>query len=315
MEKVIITGASSFIGQELIGRLNKERYEIIAVVRHGSSDKIDARLKSQIRIVECDMLEYCGFPSIIKKCDIFISLAWNGTRGSSRDDAVRQKENYLHSIQALHAAAQMGCRLFMSAGSQAEYGNINGMITEETICHPNTEYGRWKLAFYNDAIAFCRKNGISFIEPRFFSLYGENDAETTMVIDIIKKMLANKPCALTKCIQNWDYLYISDAVEGIITLLQPGCEDGAYNFGSGDVRQLKSYVDDMYRITGSHSELQFGAVQYPATGMVSIWPDVEKLRSAGWMPKTSFDAGIRKVIEKYRRSGNEDNISCDSHIQ
>lgn len=248
------------------------------------------------------MSDYSKLGNKIGECDIFISLAWNGTRGIARDNAIQQKQNYFYSLQALHAAMEMGCKLFMSAGSQAEYGKVDGKILENAICHPITEYGKWKLAFYNEASLYCIKNKIAFKEPRFFSLYGENDAATTMVVDTIKKMLMNEPCKLTKCIQNWDYLYISDAIEGMMRLLDTECEDGAYNFGSGDVRQLKSYVEEMYALTKSTSKLLFGAVEYPHTGMVSIWPDINKLQETGWAAKVSFAEGIQKVINKYNIS-------------
>lgn len=313
---VVITGASGFIGKALIARMNGDKYNIIAVVRTGSGDKLKGLEQKKIRIVESNMEDYSQLMDKIGVCDIFISLAWNGTRGKTRDDAEKQKKNYLYSMQALYAAAGMGCKIFMSAGSQAEYGNVNGRISEDTPCHPVTEYGKWKLTFFEDASEYCIKNGIAFKEPRFFSLYGENDIETTMVIDVIKKMLKNESCELTECIQNWDYLYISDAIEGMMNLLELECEDGAYNFGSGDIRKLKGYVLEMYEITHSTSELLFGAVPYPETGMVSIWPNIDKLQKMGWNAKVPFALGVQKIIDKYKgvTTIDEKSVNCNSDL-
>ncbi len=297
---VIITGATSFIGKELIKRMCQSKYRIVAVVRPGTSNRLTEFDKRKIHIVENIMEEYAYITDKISTCDIFISLAWDGTRGKARNDEERQRKNYLYSMQALYVAANMGCKIFMSAGSQAEYGNISGKISESMLCQPVTGYGKWKFAFYKEASEYCKKNKIAFKEPRFFSLYGENDVEATMVIDIVKKMLRNEPCELTECTQNWDYLYISDAIEGMMKLLEVECDDGAYNFGSGDVRQLKEYVVEMYEITHSKSKLLFGAVPYPDTGMVSIWPDIDKLQKIGWKAKVSFEEGIQKIVDKYR---------------
>ncbi|MCM1174366.1 MAG: NAD(P)-dependent oxidoreductase [Blautia sp.] len=296
---VVITGANGFIGKALIGRMCRGEYYVVAVVRQGEQDELAEFVQKGVRIVENNMEEYAHLIKKIERCDIFISLAWDGTRGKTRDDAERQQKNYLYSMQALYAATDMGCKVFISAGSQAEYGNINGKISEDMPCHPVTEYGKWKFAFFRDASEHCKKNGIAFKEPRFFSLYGENDVETTMIIDILKKMLKNEPCELTECIQNWDYLYISDAVEGIMKLLEVKCDDGIYNFGSGDVRTLKDYVAEMYAVTHSESKLLFGAVPYPDTGMVSIWPDIHKLQKIGWSVQVPFGVGIQKIIDKY----------------
>lgn len=304
MEKtVVITGATSFIGKALMERLCQRDYRIFAVVRPGAQTRMGEFDRRRIQAVECDMGNYVSLSNKIEQCDIFISLAWDGTRGRARDDAVRQKNNYLYSLQALYAAAAMCCKIFISAGSQAEYGNLNGKITEDALCRPTTEYGKWKLAFYEEARKYCGEHGIALKEPRFFSLYGENDAETTMVIDIAKKMLKNEPCELTLGIQNWDYLYISDAIEGLIRLMEIKCDDGVYNFGSGDVRQLKEYVAEMYTLTHSASELRFGAIPYADTGMVSIWPDITKLRAIGWRAEVPFSLGMQRIIDRYRRRG------------
>ncbi len=75
------------------------------------------------------------------------------------------------------------------------------------------------------------------------------------------------------------------------------CPNGVYNFGSGDVRQLREYVLEMARITKTGSELLFGAIPYPPTGMVSLWPDISKLkRELHWTPSYSFEAGIVSIL-------------------
>ena len=75
------------------------------------------------------------------------------------------------------------------------------------------------------------------------------------------------------------------------------CEDGAYNFGSGDIRPLKEFVMEMYKITNSKSQLLFGAIPYPQTGMVNVCPDISKLQTqTGWKAKIDFLQGIHKII-------------------
>jgi nucleoside-diphosphate-sugar epimerase len=102
---------------------------------------------------------------------------------------------------------------------------------------------------------------------------------------------------LTQCIQKWDFLYIDDAVQGILRLMENDCVDGAYNFGSGKSEDLKVYIEEMHKITNSKSVLNYGAITYPPTGMVSILPIVEKFTRTGWHPKTSFSEGISHIIE------------------
>ena len=147
----------------------------------------------------------------------------------------------------------------------------------------------------------CKTEGVRLIEPRFFSLYGPGDNVDTMIMKTIDRMLKNIPCDLTKCIQMWDFLYIQDAVEAVMQLLENTDVSGVFNFGSGDCRPLKSFVEEMRYVLGSKSELRYGVVPYPDTGMVSIRPNVEKLKQTiNWSPKISFPKGIEKTANVMR---------------
>lgn len=298
MKKVVVTGATSFIGTHFINYVLENDAQVMAVVRRNSPKINLLPPNNNLSIVEADMESYRDLDKIIGcPCDSFFHLTWNGTRGADRMDTAMQERNYVCSVEAVKAAVRLGCKTFISAGSQAEYGSYNCPITEETICKPNTEYGKQKLRFFDTAQDLCHKNGVHFKEPRFFSLYGPDDFEGTMVISTLKKMFSNQTCELTECVQKWDFLYIDDAVRGIERLLNVECADGAYNFGSGISKELKCYIEEMVRITQSKSTLQYGAVPYPETGMVSIEPVVDKLKKeTGWENRTSFNEGIKQII-------------------
>lgn len=300
MSKILVTGASSFIGVNLIPKLLDGKHEIIALVRKNSNKSQLIPKCESIRIIELDMESYyCSSEVIDDKIDCLVHLSWNGTRAASRDDAELQKSNYKYSMDIVHEAIKLGCRRIISAGSQAEYGISHHVINEESSCNPVTEYGKQKLRFYNDALELCGDKKISFKEPRFFSLYGSDDFEGTMIISIIKKMLKNEKCDLTLGIQMWDFLHIADAVNGIILLIEKQCEDGAYNLGSGEARMLKAFLNEMKLLTASDSILNYGVVPYPETGMVTIQPDIKKMqKQTGWQPRVSFEEGILEIIQK-----------------
>ena len=301
--KIVITGANSFIGKRLAEKAVSCGWETVLVMRPG---RMSALLPGT-SAVPFYMEDYAGLGTAIGGCDCFVHLAWMGTRGAARMDRAMQKRNLELSVQAVESMLSAGCGRIISAGSQAEYGICNGLITEESVCHPNTEYGKAKLSFYEFVERTCSQAGRAYKDPRFFSLYGEGDSEKTMIIKILRDMLANRPCELTECIQMWDFLHIADAVEGLFRLCSMPCPDGVYNFGSGDIRPLKAYIAEMAEITGTRSELRFGAIPYPETGMVSIQPDVSKLkRELQWEPQISFAEGIRPILRAMvQGAGNE----------
>ena len=293
--RLVITGANSFIGKRLAKKAAEQGDELLLIMRPGHKGE---KLPLGAQCLFLDFQEYSRLGELAGRCDCFVHLAWNGTRGEQRMDAARQHDNVRYSLEAVRSMLDAGCRRIITAGSQAEYGPHTGQITEESDCHPNTEYGKAKLTFYQEVSALCRCTGAECREPRFFSLYGPDDYKGTMIISTLRNMLRGHPCELTLGLQNWDFLYIEDAVEALYRLCTWNCPDGIYNFGSGDTRQLKDYILEMAQITGTDSELRFGSIPYPPTGMVSLSPNVSKLcRELKWAPKTAFAQGIGHVLE------------------
>ena len=301
--RIVISGATSMIGAALANKLLDNNHEVIAVVRPNSK-KIEALNKSQnLSIVECNMEDYAELNSLIQgKVDVAVSTAWNGTRGADRNNRELQEENYKNSVSFLNVMLSKGCQKVLTAGSQAEYGlwTRKEKLKEDVIPNPNTEYGKYKLKFYEYAKDYCKANSCMLIEPRFFSLYGPKDYEGTLVISTLKKMLENKPCELTECIQLWDFLYIDDAIAGLVKLIENDVSEGVYNFGSGYSAPLKEFITEMKEITNSDSELHYGAIPYPATGIVNVNPDVHKLINCGWTPKVSFVDGIKDICDSLK---------------
>lgn len=292
MKKMIVTGASSFIGKRLIAAC-QPYWDITAVVRSDPD-----RLPKGIRSIEMKMDSYAALGQLAGYCDCFVHLAWDGTRGQSRMDAARQQADLTSSLSGIRSMLDAGCKKVILAGSQAEYGPHTEKITEQTICRPNTEYGKAKLALYRQAAALCEQAGAVCVEPRFFSLYGPGDEPNTMVISTLHKMIAGEDCPLTQGVQMWDYLHIEDACDALCALCQKeDVPSGVYNFGSGDTRQLKDYITEMAEITHTQSKLLWGAIPYPETGMVSLWPDISRLkRVLKWKPQITFSEGIQSIL-------------------
>lgn len=299
IKNVVITGATSFIGMALVKKMVSENIHVIAVVR-SNSNKIESLSEygESITVIRLDMTEYYKLGECIGKADCFIHLAWNGTRGSDRMNKDLQKLNVRYGLEAIESIVLAGCNKIILAGSQAEYGPVSNKISEKICSNPNTEYGRAKYELYCKANDFCENNGTICCEARIFSIYGPGDNENTLIMKLIDCMKKDELCELTECKQNWDYLYIDDAADAIMSLVNTECESGIYNIASGDIRQLKEYVEEMRSILCSQSEIQYGVIPYPTTGMVNINPDISKIHGmTGWRNKTPFCEGIKKIVK------------------
>lgn len=300
--RVLVSGATSMIGVVLCKELLNKGHEVFAVIREQCSKEEELPNSDKLHIIRCDMDAYDRLDQIVDgQVDVAILLAWNGTRGESRNNTDLQFTNLNNNMSALAALQKLGCWKVISAGSQAEYGPWyeQAKQSEECIPKPNTEYGKYKLQFYKKAKEYCEQNKMILVEPRFFSLYGPDDYSGTLVMSNLYNMSHNLPCQLTECKQTWDFLFITDAISGLMLLIEKDCQAGVYNFGYGQSAPLRYYIEKMYEILQSASELQYGIVPYPTTGMVSINPSVEKLKSLGWKPLVTFEEGICEII-KYR---------------
>ena len=116
MKTILITGATSFIGLNLINYLLND-YKVIAVVRPNSEKISLLPASDNLSIFELEMKDYYRLPSLIKESIHSIAhLSWMGTRGIDRNNIELQEQNFKYSISTLHSAAKLNAKIFMSAG-------------------------------------------------------------------------------------------------------------------------------------------------------------------------------------------------------
>lgn len=296
--RICIAGADCFIGIPLVKAFAKTGNEIVAVIREDNQSSSLFDQSKNVVTIPLNFFEYEKLGEKVGHVDCLIVLTWIGTRGEARQNEELQKENYNKISAAIKSVITNGCKKVLTAGSQAEYGLCSDVISENTPCNPNTEYGKYKLKLFNDISAFCSQNAVSYKEPRFFSLYGPGDFSGTLIMSTIQKMLKDEDCSFTESVQLWDYLFVDDAVDAVVKMCLLDCKDGAYNVGSGDCRQLKEYIKELKSILGSKSKLLFGAVPYGPAGIININPNISKLKNElSWSPNYSFEKGVKTILK------------------
>lgn len=300
MKTVIVTGATSFIGVHIIKEYLKNNCPVIAVVRPNSKslDRLPKNNLLTVIEIHIDKIETLVEKVESNKIDIFYHLAWEGVRIPYRDDRILQNRNYTYAINTMKVAIKLGCKTFIGAGSQAEYGKCVGRIDENYEAKPVNEYGKAKLKTYETLRKMAKENNIKFIWARIFSVYGIYDYKETMIMSTLAKMKRNESIQLTLCTQSWDYIFVEDLARAMYLLANTSCMDGIYNIASGKSRALKDFVVDMKDICKSNSELQFGAIPYSDEGAMGFEPIVDKLKqNLGWSCKVCFKEGIEKILE------------------
>lgn len=303
--KFVITGASGFLGVDICKELLRQGHQIYAVCRKESKGLDNLPKDKGISIIWADLNHLNDIPAQVESADVFIHLAWQGTVSGGRFNPDLQAENIQNAFTAMRVSKLIGCKLFVDAGSQAEYGTVTETITEETPCNPFSDYGKAKLQVWNEGRELCKDLGIKYIHLRIFSVYGENDHPYTLVMSLIQKMLKNESMDLSPCTQNWNYIYSEDAAKLIMGLCnyaikESGFTAEVYNIASDDTRLLKDFVERMKELTHSNSTLNYGVIT-PAN-YVSLQPNMEKTLNAFPMRYIHFDDVIERIIRKYNNS-------------
>ena len=299
MKIIILTGATSFLGKNLVESLLNKNYLIYIFVRKNSKNSLNFK-NNNIKYIYGSLDEIEIISNYINHADIFIHFAWAGSGSKGRSNEKIQMNNVDYSNRALELAIKLGCKKFIFSGSQAEYGKVQGLITETTECNPISFYGKAKLLFSKKANVRCKKESIEFIHLRIFSVYGYGDRQNTLVDLCINAFNKGNEIQLGSCSQLWNYIYISDFVNIIIILMESNCKTGTYNIASHETKILKDFVKIIYELSNKSGSYTFE--NEPADnpeGSPDLNPSINKLsKYINDYQFKSFKEGIRMMINE-----------------
>lgn len=299
MKKVIITGPTGAVGVSLIQELIAHNIEVTAICRPASKRLGSIPKHPLVRIVECGVDQLLTLKDQLDHdYDAFYHFAWDGTYGDSRQDLYRQANNILYTLDAVHLAHAAGCSVFVGAGSQSEFGHVEGVLHPDMSCAPDNGYGIAKLDAGRMSRLECRKLGIRHEWCRIVSLYGPFDGQYTMVMSGIYKMLRGERPQYTKGDQIWDYIYSKDAARAFRLVAEKGKDGSIYCFGTGKPRLLKDYILAIRDAVNPELEVGLGELPYYPNQVMHLEADISNLtEDTGFVPRYSFEEGIRETVE------------------
>ncbi len=299
MKHVVVTGATSMLGIALIEACLQNNTSVLAFVRSGSAKLHLLPSSDLLTVVECDLDKYAQYdpPDVQTTYDAFYHFAWNATQNSQRGDVHSHHQNIGYALDALHLAHKMGCRRFIGAGSQAEYGRVSGEISEDTRVAPDSAYGVAKYAAGRLCGALAEDLGIEWVWTRIFSTFGPRDMPSTMIMYCINSLLDGSTPDLTLLEQKWDYLYCMDAARAFYLLGSLASANKIYNIGSGVARPLSDYVHILRDTIDPELPLGIGVRPYAENQVMHLCADITRLqKETNFSPTTSFEEGIRDTV-------------------
>ena len=298
MKRVLVTGATGFVGRHALPALTARGFEVHAVSsRPGRSD-------ASAHWHEADLLGSGDADRVMKavRPTHLLHLAWFVTPGAFW----RAPENVDWvgaSLRLLRAFATHGegARRAALAGTSAEYDWSGGTCHEtRTPLRPATLYGSAKHGLHVVADAFAREAGLRLAWGRLFFLYGPYEAPGRLVSSLASSLLrgVRVPCSLGE--QRRDFLHAGDAGDAFAALLDSAV-DGAVNIASGEAVPVHDVISAVAARAGGAHLLDWGGHPVSPGEAPTVVADVARLRDeVGWQPRWSLREGLDATVDWWR---------------
>jgi UDP-glucose 4-epimerase len=305
----LLTGATGFLGSHLAEDLSARNYRVVALIRN-TSDLWRCKEFENKNLVYVN-INSGNFKETLQnyKPSVLIHAAWQGVTTKERNDQDIQMQNILFSKQLLTLANELGIKKAIYLGSQAEYGNFTGRISEEAVCSPVSAYGVAKLEVLKMFKSFCELNSIDWVWLRLFSIYGIREGSSWLIPSVIENVLMGKPMDLTKCEQRYDYMYVKDFTRAISGILETKNISGIFNLSSNSSVQLKNIVEKIKNFINPSAILNFGAMPYAPNQVMHMEGNSEKFyRQFNFKVNSDFESNLKEVITYYKNKFSQNKI-------
>jgi nucleoside-diphosphate-sugar epimerase len=297
MNKVLLTGATGFIGRHCTSSLLEKGYAV-----HVVSSKVLEENRPGVHWHRCDLLDSKQVPELVANVQpaYLLHLAWCTIPGKYWTSL----ENF-HWVQAslglLNEFVKQGGRRAVMAGTCAEYDWNYGYCSERvTPLLPGTVYGTCKHSLQMMLDAFAEQTELSSAWGRIFFLYGPREYPARLVSSVIRSILQGVPARCSHGNQIRDFLHVQDAADAFVSLLQSEVQ-GPVNIASGMPIPLKVIINRIGDMLGRPDLIRLGEIPAPPSEPPLLVADVRRLTDeVGWKPHFDLDTGLAQTIEWWR---------------
>jgi nucleoside-diphosphate-sugar epimerase len=307
MKRVIITGASGFIGANVVRRLLRDGHEVHVLVRPDFKSWRLEEIASDIRFHQTDLRDSAGVSSVVHtvRPDWVFHLAAYGSYPSQTDVERMITTNLMGCASLLNACADNGLEAFVQTGSSSEYGYKDHLAQEHERLEPNSHYAITKAAATHYCQFTARQRNINAVTLRLYSVYGPYEEPTRLIPALITYGLRGQLPPLVSKQTARDFVYVDEAVEAMLQVaLSASIPRGAvYNVCTG----VQTSLEDVVAI--ARKRLCITAEPCWSTMNARSWDTVVWVGSAamigcavGWQAKLGFEEGLHQTIEWYQRN-------------
>jgi len=307
MKCTLITGATGFIGSNLVRRLLHDGHEVNLLVRPGFNPWRIEAIRTDVRLHEVNFTDEETLNRLVTSIrpDWVFHLAAHGAYSWQTDLRHTIQTNIIGTINLVEGCLKTGFEAFVNTGSSSEYGFKDYAPSEKEWLEPNSHYAVTKAS----ATLFCRyvaqSRGAHLVTLRLYSVYGPYEEPRRLIPTLILRGLDGELPSLVNPDVSRDFVYVDDIIEAyLLAAMRPGQELGAvYNVGTGIQTSLREVVDMARRVMGIRIEPNWGSMR-DRTWDTKYWvADNRKIQSElGWQPRYTFEQGFRLTVDWFQNN-------------
>lgn len=307
MKKIFVTGGCGFIGSEFVRQAVKRGYNVVVLdnlTYAGDIERIK-EVESLIIFYKIDITDKDGINSIFQKekPDIVVHFAAE----SHVDRSILDPEPFLETnikgtYNLLEASRKNNVQRFINISTDEVYGEleVEGQFYETSPLNPNSPYSVSKASADMLGRAYHRTYGLPLITVRPSNNYGPWQYPEKLIPVIILRALNNEKVPVYgKGLNIREWIYVSDCVEGVLTILEKGIDGEIYNIGSGEEKRNIDVVKTILSLMGKSDGLIEFVKDRPGHDFRYSLNSDKIRKELGWIVKTPFEEGIKRTVNWY----------------
>ncbi len=306
--RVLITGATGFIGANLLRRCLKEGAQVCILACAGSANWRIADVKKEAVEYEVDVRDYARLENVVSKVrpEIVFHLAAYGVYPFQSDNSLIMNTNVLGTANLLNACRKNGFKRFVATGTAVEYGVKSSPLVETDLLEPVTDYGVSKAASTLLCQAVGRREDLPITILRLFTPFGDFEEKGRLISTVITSCLKKRALKLAVPGFVRDFSYISDVVDAFINVADNSNSAGngeIYNIANGREYTIGQAVEIMLKLLNSKIKPEWGSLAPHGVKAGVQQADISKAgRVLNWSPKYSFEQGLSETIKWFEKN-------------
>ncbi len=308
-KKILITGASGFIGSHLVEKVAREGAGVRAFVHYNSRgdigllQQIDPMLIKEIEIFPGDLRDPNTVARAVKNIQAVVHL---GALISIPYSYLNPREvietNIMGTLNVLQACMNYGVEKFIHTSTSEVYGTAKFVpINERHPLQGQSPYAASKIGADKLVESYYCSFGLPALTIRPFNTFGPRQSARAVLPVIITQALAGQPVKLGNTTAKRDFTYISDTVEAYIkALLSENLHGEVINLGTGREVSIAEVCEIVSRLTGKEITIQQESRRFrpEKSEVMQLLSDNSRAKELlGWMPKVEFEEGLQRTID------------------